>query len=90
MAMRVGLCYIPQMAQSTKDFLRRIESWPTADQQEIVEIAYEIEARRAGVYNLSDDERTAVERGLAEMQAGEFADEREIADIYRKARAAKA
>ena len=78
------------MAQSTKDILRRVETWPNEDQQELVELAYEIEARRAGVYKLSDDERLAVERGLAEMQAGKFAEARHIADIYRKARAAKA
>lgn len=78
------------MTPITKDILRRIESWPAEDQHELVEIAYEIEARRAGVYKLSDDERATVERGLAEMQAGKFADEQQIADIYRKARAAKA
>ena len=78
------------MAQSTKDILRRVETWPAEDQLELAEIAHEIEARRAGVYMLTDDERVAVERGLAEMQAGKFADEQQIAAIYRKARLGKA
>jgi hypothetical protein len=78
------------MAQSTKDILRRVETWPAEDQQELADIAHEIEARRAGVYMLTDAERAAVEQGLAEMHAGKFADEQHIAAIYRKARLAKA
>jgi hypothetical protein len=37
------------------------------------EYAREIEARRTGIYTLSDDERLAVARGLAEADRGEFA-----------------
>ena len=42
------------------------------DQQELAEYAREIEARRTGVYSMSDDERAAVRTGLAEADRGEF------------------
>lgn len=42
--------------------LEGVRSWPTEDQEELVELAREIEARRTGVYVMTDDERAAVER----------------------------
>jgi hypothetical protein len=49
------------MAPSTKDILRRVESWPEEDQEELVEMARAIEARRTGVYLLTEDERAAID-----------------------------
>jgi predicted transcriptional regulator len=37
-----------------------------------------IEARRTGLYRLSDSERAAVEQGLAEADRGEFVSEADI------------
>jgi hypothetical protein len=60
-----------------KMVLEHAATWPVEDQNELAEYAREIEARRTGVYTMSDDERTAVSRGLAEADRGEFvADER--------------
>ena len=78
------------MNQRTKDILRHIDTWPAEDQEELVEAAREIEARRAGVYRLNDEERAAVERGLADRREGKFADNAAIAAIYRKARSTPA
>ena len=64
-------------------------AWPQEDQDELAEIAADIEARRTGVYRLSDDERRAVEQGLADARAGRFASDEEIDAIFRKARAAR-
>jgi predicted transcriptional regulator len=60
------------MNPRTKRLLEQVESWPEEDQEELVEYAREIEARRSGVYTMSDDERAAVRRGLAEADRGEF------------------
>ena len=49
------------MSPSTKDVLERVRSWPAADQDELAEVAREIESRRTGVYVLNDDERAAIE-----------------------------
>jgi len=48
----------------------------------------DVGARRAGVYRLSDAERDAIERSLADKREGRFADEEAIAATYRKARTA--
>jgi len=66
-----------------------VAAWPQEDQDELAEIAADIEARRTGVYRLSDDERRAVEQGLADARAGRFASDEEIDAIFRKARAAR-
>jgi hypothetical protein len=49
------------MNQTTKNILDRVETWPEEDQAELLEMARAIEARRTGVYALSDDEQDAIE-----------------------------
>ncbi len=56
-------CYVAAMSPSTKRLLEQVESWPPEDQEELAEYAREIEARRTGVYTMSDDERAAVRAG---------------------------
>jgi hypothetical protein len=68
------------MSPSTKRLLERVESWPEEDQEELAEYAREIEARRTGVYTMSDDERAAVRRGLAQADRGEFVPDDVVAD----------
>ncbi len=60
--------------------LDNVRSWPREDQEELVEIAREIEARRNGVYVLSDEERAA----LAEARAGGFALDEEAAAFWKR------
>jgi hypothetical protein len=60
------------MNKILKEVIEHAETWPVEDQQELAEYAREIEARRTGVYSMSDDERAAVGRGLAEADRGEF------------------
>jgi hypothetical protein len=40
--------------------LEGVRSWPQPDQEELVELVREIEARRSGVYVMTDEERRAV------------------------------
>ena len=51
------------MSPATKKLLERVESWPAEDQEELVEVAREIEARRTGVYTPSPDEERAIRGG---------------------------
>jgi predicted transcriptional regulator len=83
-------CYIQQMNQAARDIFRRIESWPPEDQEELAELAREIEARRSGVYRLSEDEHAALAESAADAKAGRFATEDEIAAIFKKARVPRA
>jgi hypothetical protein len=79
-------CFIGVMNANTKEILRRVDAWPAEDQEELLEVAMEIEARRVGAYQPSDGERAAIERGLADMREGRFATDEAIAAIFRKAR----
>jgi predicted transcriptional regulator len=72
------------MIAKLKNLLERAETWPETDQQELVEAASEIEARRTGVYRLSDDERAEIRAGLAEADRGEFASDEEMASVWKR------
>lgn len=74
------------MTVPTKKLLEEVESWPLEDQEELAEYAREIRQRRTGVYELSDDERIGIERGLADMRAGRFGTDKQIAAIFQRAR----
>ena len=70
------------MNTETKKLLERVASWPQEDQDEFAEAAAEIEARRIGIYRLSDDERVAVRRGMDAARRGDFAPDEEIEAFY--------
>ncbi len=75
------------MNSTTKQLLERVGSWPEEDQEELAEAALEIEARRSGIYRLSEEERQAIDRGLADAREGRFASDADIAAILQRARA---
>ena len=64
--------------------LEGVRSWPQEDQEELAELAREIEARRTGVYVMDDDERAAVRRGLDEAARGEFVTDEEMNVFWKK------
>ena len=71
------------MSRNDKSLLKQVSSWPEADQQELAEVAREIESRRTGVYRLSDAERAAVRQGIDAADVGHFAPEDEMEEYYR-------
>lgn len=68
------------MNAAAKDILRKVDSWPEEDQEELAEIAREIEARRTGVYALSEAERSAI----ADARRGAFASDEEAAAFWKR------
>ncbi len=67
-------------AKMLQEVLDRIETWPEADQEALAEYAREIEARRTGVYRLSDDERAEIQKA---RESGLIPDE-EIAAYWKR------
>ena len=63
--------------------LEQVQSWPEEDQEELAEVAREIESRRSGIYRLSDEERTAVRAGMDAARRGDFASDEEMDEFYR-------
>lgn len=60
------------MINRLKEALQQAEAWPDEDQAELAGYAREIQAERDGIYVMTDDERAAVEEGLAQARRGEF------------------
>ena len=61
-----------------RDILERCEhAWSPEEQEELAAYARDIEARRTGFYDMTDEEEAAVLEGLAQAERGEFvSDER--------------
>ena len=70
--------------KALKEVLEHAASWPVEDQNDLAEYAREIEARRTGVYTMSDDERAAVGRGLAEADRSEFVADEKVAEADKR------
>ena len=71
------------MSPGTKTLLERVQDWPEEDQQELADVAREIESRRNGVYRLSDEERAAVRAGMDDARRGNFVPDDEMDEFYR-------
>jgi hypothetical protein len=71
------------MNPGTKTLLEQVQSWPEEDQEELADVAREIESRRSGVYRLSDEERTAIRAGMDAARRGDFASDEEMDEFYR-------
>jgi predicted transcriptional regulator len=70
------------MNKVIESILTRAATWPREAQEELARVAREIELAHAnGVYKLSDDERLAVEEGLAQADRGEFVSDEEIEEL---------
>ena len=72
------------VAKVLKDVIEQAETWPSQDQEELAEYAREIQARRTGVYIMSDEERAAVRRGLAQADRGEFVSDEVVAEADKR------
>jgi hypothetical protein len=72
------------MSPTTKKMLERVEAWPEEDQQELIELAREIEARRTGVYNPSPEELAAID----EAERSGIATDEEVEAAFRTFRSA--
>jgi predicted transcriptional regulator len=78
------------MASKTlNEAMRRVESWPEAAQEELAEIALEIDARvKGGSYHASPDELAGIDRGLEAAREGRFATDEAVEAVFVKHRRA--
>jgi hypothetical protein len=72
------------MNRLLKEVFEHAENWPREDQEELAEYAREIEARRTGIYAMSEDERAAVGKGLAEADSAEFVPDEIVAEADKR------
>jgi predicted transcriptional regulator len=72
------------MIKTLRELLAHAETWPREDQDDLAEYAREIEARRTGIYTMSDDERAAVAKGLAEADQGNFVSDEVVTEADKR------
>jgi hypothetical protein len=66
------------LTPTAKQLLEQVESWPPEDQEELIEFAREIEARRSGVYHATPEELEAIDEALGQVARGQLASKEEI------------
>lgn len=74
------------MIVNLKNVLQLAEGWSKQDQEELAQIAVEIELRRRGPYRATPEELKAIDEGVAAADRGEFAGEEEVAALLAKFR----
>ena len=69
--------------------MQRAEAWPEAAQEELAEIALEIDARlRGGEYHATPEELAGIDRGLKAAHEGRFATDEQVEAVFAKHRRA--
>jgi predicted transcriptional regulator len=75
------------MTKALKDLIDKIDTWPKEAQDELAQVALEIEAGLAGdVYHASPEELAGIDRGLHAAAAGKFASQDEVEAVLTKHR----
>ena len=74
------------MNADVKNTLDRVANWPEEDQEELAQVALEIEARRHGVYHATPEELVAIDEALAAIARGEIASDDEVEAVFAKYR----
>ena len=73
--------------KALKEAMQRAESWPQEAQEELAEIAFEIDARlKGGKYRATPDELAGIDRGLKAARDGRFATDAEVEAVFAKHR----
>jgi CHASE2 domain-containing sensor protein len=72
--------------QGIELLLERISTWPEEAQDEFVRSIANIENKHLGPYRLSEDERSAVRRGLSEMRDRKLASDDAVAAVFNRYR----
>jgi predicted transcriptional regulator len=74
------------MNAKLKNILQRVEAWPQPAQDELMEIALEIEAQLGGTYEATPEELKAIDRGLRDAAEGRFATQEQVEAVFAKYR----
>jgi len=76
-------------AKELRDLMERIESWPQRAQEELADIALEIEAEfKRGAYRANPKELAGIDRGLKAAREGRFATDQDVEAVFARYRRA--
>jgi predicted transcriptional regulator len=75
--------------KALKNAMRRAETWPKEAQEELAEIALEIDTGlKGGVYHATAEELVGIDRGLKAAREGRFATDEQVEAVLAKHRRA--
>jgi predicted transcriptional regulator len=75
------------MTKAWDELLRRVQSWPENAQQELAQVALEIEAELSrGHYHATPDELAGIDRGLSDVANGGFVSDERVEAVFAKHR----
>ena len=78
---------MPMAAKVLREVLQRAETWPEAAQEELAEIALEIDAGlKGGEYCATSEELAGIDRGLKAAREGRFATNEQVEAVFSKRR----
>jgi predicted transcriptional regulator len=77
-------CYLLLMNAKLQNLFERIAALPDELLGEIEQSIDEIERWRSDVFRLTDEERSAVRKGMEAARRGEFVTDEELAAFYRR------
>ena len=69
-------------ADVLRKFLGRVPKWPKAAQDELLRSMTEIETRYSNVYQVSDDDRAALQRSADDVRKGRIAPDGEVEAVF--------
>jgi predicted transcriptional regulator len=75
------------MNKALNDIVRRADAWPDSAQEELAQLAREIEAEvNAGAYRATPAELAGIDRGLRDSAEGKFASAEQVEAVFAKHR----
>jgi hypothetical protein len=74
------------MIKKLKELFERAEGWPEQVQNEAVEALLSIEQGHIGEYELTAEDRAALERSAEDVRVGRFATDAEVAELFARGR----
>jgi hypothetical protein len=72
------------MSPTVKTILERVATWPEKDQEELADVAREIEARHTGIYELTPEEEAAIHEGIADLDNGRWVSEEAMRSFWKR------
>ncbi|KAB2943616.1 MAG: hypothetical protein K8F92_04620 [Hyphomicrobium sp.] len=72
------------MIKVLEDALKKVRELPEERQEFAAEVLETIVAQDDGVYHLTDEDRTEVRAGLAEIERGEIASDEDVAAMWKR------
>jgi predicted transcriptional regulator len=74
------------MNAKLKTIIERVETWPEEAQEEAVESLLAIEQELTEPYELTDEDRAAIDRSLDDLHHGRLASDEQVAAVFNRYR----